>query len=64
MEAIRIVFGCAILLFISGFIEGYISPSALHPAVKIAVGVTTGLAMYSYFFLAGREPDEIDGIAA
>lgn len=64
IEAIRIVFGCAILLFISGFIEGYISPAALPPAVKIAVGVTTGLAMYSYFFLVGREPDEVESLVA
>lgn len=54
MEAARIVIGCAILLFIAGIIEGFISPSALPVSVKFGVGILTGILMYSYLFLVGR----------
>ncbi len=55
MEAARIVIGCAFLLVIAGLIEGFISPSSLPPAFKIATGIATGIAMYSYLFLVGIE---------
>ena len=58
LEAVKIVLGCAFLLIIAGTIEGFISPSPLHPAFKIAVGVLTGIAMYSYLFFVGRQPSE------
>ncbi len=57
-EAVRIVVGCAFLLVIAGTIEGFISPSDLPPEFKVATGIATGIAMYSYFFLVGRKPDE------
>lgn len=55
LEAVKIVLGCAFLLVIAGTIEGFISPAPIAPALKIAVGVLTGIAMYSYLFLVGRE---------
>ncbi len=55
LQAIRLVIGCAVLLFIAGLIEGFISPAPIHPAFKISIGVLTGVAMYSYLFFAGRE---------
>ena len=55
MEAARIVIGCALLLVVAGLIEGFISPSGIHPAFKVATGIATGIAMYSYLFLVGRE---------
>lgn len=58
IEAARIVIGCACFLVIAGTIEGFLSPSDLPPAVKIATGVATGLAMYAYLFLAGRRSEE------
>jgi uncharacterized membrane protein SpoIIM required for sporulation len=60
MEAAKIVIGCACFLVVAGVIEGFISPSALPPAVKFATGILSGLAMFSYLFLAGRkgEADE------
>lgn len=59
IEAIQIVVGCAILLVITGIIEGFISPSGLPAYAKITTGVLSGAAMYAYFFLVGRsEPDE------
>ncbi|CAN5195316.1 stage II sporulation protein M [soil metagenome] len=54
IEAVRIVVGCAFFLVIAGIIEGFLSPSAMPPIVKILTGVGTGLAMYSYLFFAGR----------
>jgi uncharacterized membrane protein SpoIIM required for sporulation len=54
MLAIRLILGCAVFLFISGIIEGFISPAALHPGVKYAVGAATGIALFSYLFLTGR----------
>jgi uncharacterized membrane protein SpoIIM required for sporulation len=55
MEAARIVIGSACLLVIAGIIEGFLSPSNLPVWVKIGTGVLTGIAMYSYLFLVGRE---------
>lgn len=63
IEAARIVIGCAFLLVIAGTIEGFLSPSDLPAIVKIATGVGTGIAMYSYLFLAGNRgnaPPETD----
>jgi len=54
MEAARIVIGCACFLVVAGTIEGFLSPSDLPPWIKIATGVGTGIAMYSYLFFAGR----------
>ena len=60
MEAARIVIGCAVLLFIAGIIEGFLSPSDLPVSVKFGVGILSGILMYSYLCLAGREkPQEI-----
>ena len=54
LEAAKIVIGCAFLLVIAGLIEGFISPSGLPAAAKIATGVISGLVMYSYLFFTGR----------
>lgn len=60
MEAARIVIGCACFLVIAGIIEGFLSPSDLPPFVKIATGVGTGIAMYSYLLFAGTRVSESD----
>lgn len=60
LEATRLAFGCACLLVIAGIIEGFISPSDIPAAAKIAVGITTGIAMYSYLLFVGREEKEIE----
>lgn len=56
LEAAGIVIGCAFLLVIAGIIEGFLSPSNLPAWIKFATGISTGIAMYSYLFLVGREP--------
>lgn len=58
IEAARIVIGCACFLVVAGTIEGFLSPSALPPAVKFGTGILTGIAMYSYLFLVGRESEQ------
>jgi uncharacterized membrane protein SpoIIM required for sporulation len=61
LDAIRLVAGCVPVLVVAGIIEGFISPTPIHPAIKIAIGVTTGIALYSYLLLAGREEQKAVG---
>lgn len=53
-EAVTLVIGCVPLLAVAGTIEGFVSPSPIAPAIKYAIGVGTGVALYSYLLLAGR----------
>jgi uncharacterized membrane protein SpoIIM required for sporulation len=53
-ESIQLMAGCVPLLAVAATIEGFISPSALPPWVKLSVAAFTGLALYSYLLLAGR----------
>jgi uncharacterized membrane protein SpoIIM required for sporulation len=53
-SVVRLLFGCVPLLVIAGAIEGFVSPSILPPAVKLAVGALSAVLLYSYLFLAGR----------
>jgi uncharacterized membrane protein SpoIIM required for sporulation len=55
LDAIRLVVGCVPLLVLAGIIEGFISPAPINPAIKFSIGAITGVAMYSYLLLAGRE---------
>lgn len=56
MEAVRLIIGCVPLLVVAGIIEGFISPQPISPIIKISIGGLTGIALYSYLLLAGREP--------
>ncbi len=62
IEAAKIVIGCAFFLVIAGLIEGFLSPADLPAWVKIATGVGTGLAMYSYLMFTGSAPVSPDQI--
>jgi uncharacterized membrane protein SpoIIM required for sporulation len=53
-RAFTLLLGLAPLLVIAGIIEGNISPSNAPFAVKVAIGLTTGLVFYSYLILVGR----------
>lgn len=57
IEAVKIMVGCAVFLVFAGIIEGFISPSSLPAAAKIATGVGSGVVLYSYLLLAGRGED-------
>jgi uncharacterized membrane protein SpoIIM required for sporulation len=55
MEAVRLMLGVALLLVVAGIIEGFISPAPISPRIKYSIGAITGVALYSYLLLAGRE---------
>src|SRR5712671_3356156 len=53
-RAFTLLLGLAPLLVVAGLIEGNISPSNAPFALKVAIGLTTGLFFYSYLILVGR----------
>jgi len=61
MEAVRLIIGCVPLLVVAGIIEGFISPQPIPAVIKIGIGVLTGISLYSYLLLAGREEDGVTG---
>ena len=54
-RSVKLLLGGASLLVIAGLIEGFISPSALPDWVKYATGILTGILLYGYWLLAGRQ---------
>lgn len=55
LDAIRLVMGCIPLLVVAAVIEGFISPAPISPLIKFSIAALTGIALYSYLLLAGRE---------
>ena len=47
--ALQLILGCAPMLVAAGLIEGFISPSALPWQLKLAVGLSTGIALHWYW---------------
>lgn len=60
IRATRIVIGCAVILFITGLIEGFLSPSGVSPVIKYATGILTGLMFFAYVLLAGRTDPTVE----
>jgi len=58
LEAVRLIVGCIPLLVIAGLIEGFISPQPIPSVIKIGIGCLTGITLYSYLLLAGRENED------
>ena len=56
-RSIRLIFGCAPLLMIAGTLEGFISPSSLPIAAKLAIGGTATVLLYVYLLRPIRERD-------
>jgi uncharacterized membrane protein SpoIIM required for sporulation len=55
-RAVLLALGAASLLVIAGTLEAFVSPSTLPGGVKLAVGATVGILLYSWLILAGRSP--------
>jgi uncharacterized membrane protein SpoIIM required for sporulation len=49
-----VVIGLIIALFVSGLIEGFVTPAPWHPAVKIAIGAVALGAFLTYMLVLGR----------
>ena len=55
-KSVRLLVMAVPLLVVAGTIEGLISPAEnISWPIKWAVGIGSGIALYSYLFLAGRE---------
>ena len=57
LQAVRLMLGVAVLLFVAGIIEGFISPAPVNPSIKYSIAALTGMALYSYLLLVGREEE-------
>lgn len=55
VRSLKFALGVASLLPICGLIEAFISPSVLPAPAKLMVAAATGIALYSWLLLAGRE---------
>ena len=54
-KATRIVIGCAVILFVTGIIEGFLSPSGVPSVIKYSTGALTGILFLAYVTLVGWE---------
>ena len=52
-RAVTVALGGAAWLLIAGMLEGMVSPSALAPGYKLAIGVATGVTMWAFLALSG-----------
>jgi uncharacterized membrane protein SpoIIM required for sporulation len=54
-RAVTLVLAAFPLLTIAGVIEGFLSPSNASLGVRVGVGLASGIALYTYLLLAGRQ---------
>lgn len=55
-RAVELVVGAAPILVIAGLVEGFVSPSDLPFAAKLAIGLGAACVLYALFLTVGREP--------
>jgi uncharacterized membrane protein SpoIIM required for sporulation len=55
-RAVELVVGAAPILVVAGLIEGFVSPSDLPFAVKMAIGLGAACVLYALLLTVGREP--------
>lgn len=53
-DAARLVVGGVLLLVYAGLTEGFLSHAPVHPALKVAIGLLSGMVLYTYLFRSGR----------
>src|SRR5579864_836272 len=53
-RAVELVLGAAPVLVVAGLIEGFISPSDIDVAIKLAIGPLAGAILYVLLFTVGR----------
>jgi uncharacterized membrane protein SpoIIM required for sporulation len=51
--AIGVAIGLALVLFVSGAIEGFVTPSGLPTWIRIGIGISAELAFLAYVFVLG-----------
>ncbi|HYP00949.1 MAG TPA: stage II sporulation protein M [Pyrinomonadaceae bacterium] len=54
-DSVQLIVGCIPLLVLAGIIEGFISPAPISSTIKYSVAIATGVALFTYLLLAGRE---------
>src|SRR5205085_7451576 len=54
-DSVKLIVGGCFLLIFAGLVEGFLSHSLLPKPFKITFGIASGIALYSYLLLAGRE---------
>lgn len=50
-----VALGLVVVLFVSGVIEGFVTPSGLPTEARVGIGVTAELAFFTYVFVLGRQ---------
>lgn len=54
-DSVKLVIGGIAMLIFAGLVEAFISHSLLPRPMKIGFGIASGIALYGYLLLAGRE---------
>lgn len=60
-DAVRVVLGTVPLFVLAGIVEGFITPSAIDPLLKLGFGVTAAALLAAYVGLAGRGAEHVVG---